>query len=154
MINIRRGIFETNSSSTHSICITRDNDFVIPEKVEFRIGCFGWECDYLYTLEEKASYLYTAMSELFGQETAKQRLFETLSDIDVECDFDGDINNGYVDHASEAIDFVTAVIEYPKRLCRFLFSARSYIRTGNDNSSNSNIDITADYPHEEYYKGN
>ena len=40
MINIRRGTFETNSSSTHSICITKEDTFVrVPEELKVNIGC-------------------------------------------------------------------------------------------------------------------
>lgn len=41
---VRRGTFETNSSSTHAICITkseyRHNSF---SHIDFEIGEFGWE---------------------------------------------------------------------------------------------------------------
>ena len=50
---IRRGVFETNSSSTHAISIMEYGDFVkedwytaynVPEKVKFGLqGEFGWE---------------------------------------------------------------------------------------------------------------
>lgn len=53
---IRRSVFETNSSSTHSICISKKPVNINTERViGFEIGDYGWEngCvdikDYLYT---------------------------------------------------------------------------------------------------------
>ena len=54
MINIRTGCFETNSSSCHSICISKtpikncDN-----RTIDFRFGDFGWSeetCNNTYYL--------------------------------------------------------------------------------------------------------
>ena len=58
MKQIRKGVFETNSSSTHSICIAKDAELTIPQSLHFSFGEFGWECDTLYSVSEKASYLY------------------------------------------------------------------------------------------------
>lgn len=56
MIQVRHNVFETNSSSTHSIAIPRKiDDKEIPKSFIFNFGDFGWEdnevdpCDYLYT---------------------------------------------------------------------------------------------------------
>ena len=43
---IRKGLFETNSSSTHSIVIGNNGEDVqsnLPEEVYFHGGQFGWE---------------------------------------------------------------------------------------------------------------
>lgn len=42
---IRRGCFETNSSSTHAICIATDDVLNIPKDIHFGFDDFGWECD-------------------------------------------------------------------------------------------------------------
>ena len=44
---IRRCCFETNSSSTHAICITKAdvNKEDLPSNVTFTHGEFGWEND-------------------------------------------------------------------------------------------------------------
>lgn len=46
MIQIRKGVFETNSSSTHSICISKEKvnaKDVAGKKVHFGLGDYGWE---------------------------------------------------------------------------------------------------------------
>ena len=68
---IRRGVFETNSSSSHSITIMGKDNLqppclhVNPEdnRVHVKLGDFGWGPDTLITQEEKLSYLCTMMLE-------------------------------------------------------------------------------------------
>ena len=60
---IRRGVFETNSSSVHSISIIKD-DFKSSLPTQFTIACdgeFGWEVDIYESPEDKAAYLYQAI---------------------------------------------------------------------------------------------
>ena len=62
-IQIRRGVFETNSSSVHSISIIKDNfNGSLPS--QFTINCdgeFGWEVKTYDDAESKAAYLYQAI---------------------------------------------------------------------------------------------
>ena len=54
---IRQGVFETNSSSTHAICISKDHDtskLKLPDSVSFDHGEFGWECRKLRHVWEKS----------------------------------------------------------------------------------------------------
>ena len=60
---IRRGVFETNSSSVHSISIIKD-DFKGSLPKKFTIDCngeFGWEVDTYDCPISKAAYLYQAI---------------------------------------------------------------------------------------------
>lgn len=57
---IRRGVFETNSSSTHAICIAK-GDYNLSKHIDFTIGEFGWENNEYGDLYSKASYLITAI---------------------------------------------------------------------------------------------
>ena len=62
MKTIRKCVFETNSSSTHSICLTTTDDTLpskFPSELRFTIGEFGWEHAILDNAYDKASYLYT-----------------------------------------------------------------------------------------------
>ena len=59
---IRRSVFETNSSSTHSISIVREpTNIHFPTTLEFNVGEFGWEWKTYSDYCSKASYLYTAI---------------------------------------------------------------------------------------------
>ena len=45
---IRRGCFETNSSSTHAICIATEDVLNIPKNIHFGFDDFGWEFGYYF----------------------------------------------------------------------------------------------------------
>lgn len=65
-IQIRRGVFETNSSSVHTITITKNpNNLKFPKKLIFDSGDYGWEHACLTTTEEKASYLWEGIISVF-----------------------------------------------------------------------------------------
>jgi len=164
MKKIRNSVFETNSSSTHSICITKNN--VLNDKrseISFTIGEFGWECDTLSTPYEKAQYLYTGVLANNREELIDQ-IKSILDKNNISYDFQepefetyGDENHkylkdGYIDHSCELGGFLDICTDENK-LMRYLFSSESFIITGNDNDD-YDVDINVNYDHEEYYKGN
>lgn len=169
---IRHGVFETNSSSTHSICIVKDAELIIPKSLHFDFGEFGWECDTLQSLGEKASYLYTGLIANNRKEDA-DKIIQLLKDKGIEVtaeepiftdksytDSDGKLveytsgeNIGYVDHSDEMTSFLNAVCEDEGKLMRYLFSDLSFIITGNDNDD-EDVDINVTYAHDGYFKGN
>lgn len=167
MKQVRIGVFETNSSSTHSICISTDRkEFLLyPSHLVFKCGEFGWDEARLATPEEKASYLYSSMICLFDineLESSKAKILDYLAEEGITCEFEqpvyecgGFICNADIDHAGsdDHPDFIRKTIHSKKRLFRYLFSEKSFVLTGNDNND-TDVDISVDYPHEEYYKGN
>ena len=68
---IRRGVFETNSSSTHSLTWSRKSQMAPPSclkvnddgYVEVTFGEFGWEWDEYNDPIDKLSYLVTMIAE-------------------------------------------------------------------------------------------
>ena len=170
MMKIRKGMFETNSSSTHTIIVT-DQKTEPGNLVDFAIGEFGWEFSRLDTINEKASYLYTMACEMLDRDVY-QDLYEILVKYGVECSCSvpakftksswGEyLDNGYVDHASDgdAKEFVERMLNHEHALIKYLFSDESFVVTGNDNSDEEQREwmdeqTDVDYPHETYYKGN
>ena len=172
MKKIRRGMFETNSSSTHTIIIT-DEPCEPALKVDFRIGEFGWECDTYYDIDTKASYIYTLACACLGRDVY-QDFCDILCKYGVDCECSAParicvskykdeeytyLDNGYVDHDYEGRDLVDAIFEDESRLIRFLFSPDSFVVTCNDNMEEDEIEewedaVEVSYPHETYYKGN
>lgn len=144
MIQVRQGVFETNSSSTHSICIPKKCDKIV-NKVYFGLGCYGWENDSV----DPASYLYTGILDAYNKDDA-QELVKKLTDImvanDIEFSFekpkyiygsyDGvpylDYGSGYVDHAYDLRPFIEYILDDEDMLLRYLSAGEVY--TGNDNS--------------------
>jgi hypothetical protein len=165
MFNIRKGIFETNSSSTHSICVSKNNDYKIPSSLKFEVGEYGWQNEFLYDSEELASYLYTAIYEVYENreiEDFKNYIYEVLGKHDCEAEFvepevgEWGLKEGYIDHCYETKDFLEAVRHSEKRLLRFLFSPESFILLGNNNDETYSINVSnTDFSQvEEFYKSN
>jgi hypothetical protein len=169
---IRRGVFETNSSSTHSICVATDSPLDIPKSIHFEFGEFGWESGKLKSISDKASYLYTGLvnnereddvNKIFDllkskgiAVTADKPKYETSSYEDRAgkvIKYTHGVNTGYVDHSSELKTFLDAICKDETQLMSFLFSDFSFILTGNDNDD-SDVSINVNYPYVEYYKGN
>ena len=149
MINIRHGLFETNSSSTHAVCIAKKNDgFVIPKHLDFTFDGFGWDEYFYYDVEDKASYFYTALYNSYDEdikknfENIKNHIYEVLYDAGCECSFEEPkpsqwgnwMESGYIDHQNEIDPWLRQIIRNDKMLFRFLFSPDSFVVTGNDNS--------------------
>lgn len=154
---IRQGVFETNSSSTHSICIAKDVELSTPDQIHFEFGEFGWECRTLKSIEQKASYLYTGMIAE-GRDDDFSKLLKILKSKGIDVSFEekrsnNSWDNGYVDHSDELKEFIDAICKDEGKFMRFLFSPLSFIITGNDNDD-EDVDIKVSYPCDEYYKGN
>lgn len=171
MKKIRQQVFETNSSSTHSICIAKNAEITLPKSLHFCFGEFGWECDTLYSVSEKASYLYTGLIAN-GRQTDFDNIVKTLQSKGIEVTFEAPIykthtyehegqiksytstkNGGYVDHGDELASLENAICGDEDKLLSYLFSDLSFIITGNDNDD-SDIDINVNYEYDEFYKGN
>ena len=172
MYQIRPSVFETNSSSTHSICITSDpRSLSIPAKLTFRCDSFGWSWRELRTPEDKAAYLYSSMLNLHSRDEVNEmtaKITDALAREGIVCEFEepeyrdyggGDLycTNADVDHAGadDHYRFVEHTVHNKNRLLRYLFSEDSFVLTGNDNDPDDRtVDINVPYKHEEYYKGN
>lgn len=137
MKQIRRNVFETNSSSTHSICISKA-PATAGKHIHFGIGEYGWENDCVDT----ADYLYTAILCMGDSEELLEKLKDILDSHSIEYEFEEPkwfkgsdyqyLDNGYVDHAGETRDFINAVLSDDDMLMRCLFG-NSMVYTGNDN---------------------
>lgn len=172
---IRKNTFETNSSSTHAICIATDSPLSFPDFVEFEIGEFGWECKTYYLFINKASYLYTAIlcciedkekSYVPVEEWDEIKwIRDVLASHGIASEFEEPeysrsedngwfyLNSGYIDHDYELKDWLKDILSDEDRLLNYLFTEDSYVETGNDNDE-YDVGIKVNYPHEEYYKWN
>lgn len=165
-VQIRKGVFETNSSSVHAICIATEDEYKVSNELFFNWGEFGWERETYDSTYERASYLWTAINNFYwreGQveeiETAKNRITEILAKHGCEAEFaEPDTSKwnktGCIDHSGELGKFLEYALKDEERLLSYLFSDLSFIETGNDNGRDTYPHISIDYPHEEYYKGN
>lgn len=148
---IRSNVFETNSSSTHSIAISKA-PVVAGKYISFGIGEFGWEND----TADTADYLYTAILEQNNSSELLNKLKDILDKHSIEYKFEehryvkssyGEyLDYGYIDHGYELGEFLDAVLNNEDLLMRYLFGD-STVYTGNDNqeSDPSGCDIADEY---------
>ena len=143
MIQMRRGLYETNSSSVHVFVIPKEQSVHIPKSVHLRGGEYGWSKD---TVCDTLNYFYQACLDMGKEEVDK--LFNYLKrkgveEIDApeiqwkkskwndEDYYYAENNNGYVDHCGE-VPF-NDLFANEDLLDRFLFGEDSFVVTGNDN---------------------
>jgi hypothetical protein len=103
MKQIRNGVFETNSSSTHSFCISKEpvKNETIPNYLNIRTDeDFGWSADCYNSPEEKAAYLCTVMEDC--ELDAEKETFLNMLKNEFHIKVSYKSKGGYVDHSGEA----------------------------------------------------
>jgi hypothetical protein len=136
----RIGVFETNSSSTHSIAISDkdcvlDTLSVVDGVCTIYSGEFGWEIETYYDAASKASYCLTWAKE-YGDETHEDMLKRAVSTqmggVQVEFEPSGGLYDwGYIDHQSS--DVCNEAFGSDVSLRNFIFNPNSVLVTDNDN---------------------
>ena len=155
-VQVRNGVFETNSSSTHavSVCAFDINKHEIPETIVFETGDFGWEINNYTDVNSKASYLWTAVVSEYQYLDEEEDLIrikaaftKILNDAGVKNVYFKDAGyktsewvdrpyldiDGYIDHAGDLFGWANEMIEEPNLLLGYLFNDESLVSTGNDN---------------------
>lgn len=156
MIQVRNGVFETNSSSTHSLCISKKEVVDKPLHMEFYLRYFGWEeSEY-----DPSDYIYTAIIAHDVQHKGDEwlpRLRSFLIENDVTWYFDNheDMRDewGYdfgIDHESEILPAIDKLLDDHDMLARALFNNNSIVYTGNDNVDGAAYDKST-VGHEYHY---
>lgn len=138
---IRNNVFETNSSSVHTISISNSSPQSIDNYIFFDRGEYGWEWETYNSSQDKANYLYECMIDLFYHNNLLKekcnRIREELALYKVGCDFaevnENNLFEGYVDHGGQNEELVNYLLDNPDKLIDYLFNDTSYIATGNDN---------------------
>lgn len=142
-MSVRKGTWETNSSSTHALCIKKTMPEKLPTEVYFSLGEFGWEQEIRNDYSTKAAYLHTAIYDMCYEdrrmyETLKQEISKILTSYGVKAEWKevetmSDYNY-YIDHSTELDDFVSDLLKNPELLIEWLFNSESLLVTDNDNS--------------------
>lgn len=134
MKKIRRKVFETNSSSSHSISIVECEeelyDTIYPDEkgVIFLGGQeFGWEWERYTDAETKANYCaIDCWDDVDRREMLIELLQEHTGAITIEFD-----DSGYIDHQSSGTS--SDAFFDKQSLKDFIFNPKSILFTGNDN---------------------
>tara|TARA_R110000772_G_scaffold123662_2_gene230063 strand:+ start:7680 stop:8438 length:759 start_codon:yes stop_codon:yes gene_type:complete len=130
MKKVRKAIFETNSSSSHSIHIDSDvslmDTSLIPNEdgeISIIADEYGWEWAKLETAYEKACYCYTDN----GNTSMLEKVIKDQTGAK-KINFGGE---GYVDHNSGGN--ASDAFKDEETLRNLIFNTKSIIYTGNDN---------------------
>jgi hypothetical protein len=152
---IRHGVFETNSSSTHSVSISRSDVLTcnispdIDGVLRLDGGQFGWEQEEYNDAWTKANYcaVFTSsegaakeramLNKVLMEVTGAKRIKYCFSyNYNTSVDDEGDtIHYAYIDHQSdfhEGGDCLSA-FESEQTLKGFIFNCGSTLTTDNDN---------------------
>ncbi len=151
----RRKVFETNSSSTHSVCISSGEgivDNIFPDRdgvLRLTGGQFGWEqeeytdsltkADYcaVFTRSESAAKQRAMLEKVLLEVTgAKKIKYCFSSDYHTTVDDEGDtIHPAYIDHQSDFHEGgdCMAAFKDEQTLKDFIFNPNSILTTDNDN---------------------
>lgn len=148
-VKIRHGLFETNSSSSHNVCVALTRDLEIPPTVYFCFDSFGYMFGPFNDLMTKASYLYTGLY-YYNYKLFFTKIIPMLekNDIRVLYEKEEDINFDLHFDVSWFGEFFNVMAEKELLLKHFLFSPRSFI-TGGWHGSDCEFYKNLDY---EYYK--
>lgn len=149
MKQIRAGVFETNSSSTHSFCISKEGFGLqnLPDKPPSMYlpldENYGWNQGCYSTCFDKINYLFTVMCNCGMTDEIKEFKHQlrimgvkiTHPHLYKMYQYGYYKISGDVDHASEVKPFIRELLADSSKLKRFLFDPKSCIYTGNDNSN-------------------
>lgn len=149
---IRSSVFETNSSSSHSLTLGTGNLVATPfspamlraGEVPLRPGEYGWEWRRYYTAREKLGYLLTQVTDgKLEVDTEALResnpFFAQLYDVVKDhtgCRLIVEPGQGYIDHQSARAKGAVGMelFDDTDKLRAFLFDDTAYLETGNDNN--------------------
>lgn len=173
-IKVRKGCFETNSSSIHSFCIYKgEQNLDIPECVTLQREDFGWSNSYIRNTNEKLNYFYEMCiylddekklinfenkEEQFKEESLTKKFIEYLENKGIIVDYylGNDCYDGGIDHCSDYCDLAKCLLEDDNNsLDEFLFGDNSLIVTTNDNMYEEyQYHAPNEKEYEIFYKGN
>lgn len=154
MKKIRTGVFETNSSSCHSLSIDDTDillDYLIPNEygeVTIEPGEFGWQWEKFNDAATKASYCLTGTQYVFhkDEKLALSNLREVIQEhtlcnqvnLIIPNDDYKSKSYGYIDHQSAEDGEMDDLLFDKTKLHNFIFNKKSWLFLGNDNSSPPN----------------
>lgn len=181
MFQIRRSTFETNSSSTHAVCISAvldDSQGSLQYhknigEIDFELGKFCWDFRDLDMLDSKASYLYTTAVMLAKSEHESNQKYclENIKDVwrdwfaklgitavfeepdtkQIEYSDGYKMDDFYIDHQGLMPKFLDLMITCEDSFLRYLFNFDSFVLMGHDNTCRFKVKIDVDYKHQAFY---
>lgn len=135
MINIRQSVFETNSSSMHSLSIIGSDRMtnVITEDATVTYGEYGWGYDTLTHPLDKISYIITQYSDDEEMKETVKRAFKNYTGFELTIVETGDkyYSKGYIDH--ESYGMICEFVKDENAIVDIVFNDKYTIVIDNDN---------------------
>ncbi len=140
---IRQSVFETNSSSSHSITISNISDdglmdlSLIPDEngnIVLNGGEFGWQWERFNDALTKANYCAVdgrnneLLREVICEQTGAKDVIFNFTTTDYTSN-----NHSYIDHDSEGVSY--EAVSSKENLRQFIFNKTSWLFLGNNNES-------------------
>ena len=131
---IRKGVFETNSSSSHSISLAGEDkqfimDVIYPGqhgRIIIRGQDFGWEWEKFSDAETKLAYAFT---DHVDPDMLKKVVMDQTGATEVIFIE----NDGHIDH--ESYGTASSICTNEENTRNFIFNKNSWLFTGNDNGT-------------------
>ena len=167
MIRIRSNVFETNSSSVHSIVIDVSQPAVpLDDVFVLSGGEYGWGYDELCLPEERANYIWQAIWDCSIYKLVpgtpdewRDRIHNWLPNVELKDIVEGysEENDEYlypgIDHGGELATLIEQMWYNDEMLGDFLTNKESHVVCSNDNSDSYGFYYPAT-PYIEFRKGN
>lgn len=141
MIKVRAGMFETNSSSTHAICIHKQEELKFPPYIYFGLMDLG-DSDCWCGIQNRANYLHTIMYEICSRTdyiALQTKITNLLKSYGIKVEWakpkwglDGYSPDYYDIKDSCAMVIINHIIPNDKLLLQYLFGENSRIVLGYD----------------------
>ena len=139
-IQIRHSVFETNSSSIHSLCIPKDKPYKVPDYVNFYLKQYGWGPD---IETNPGNYLYTWLVCAGEYEKIEQLENILYKHGAVHIEFEPynkkEYPDFYIDHLEDAEEWVNTIFKDEEKLLHDLFTPGAIIYITNDNTPDHEI---------------
>lgn len=153
----RSNVFETNSSSSHSLSISEDEIVEPPFSkatlrkgvVSIKLAEYGWEWRRMFKTESKLSYLLTQILQGVEMPSDSDEDADWLDQLEFSvpqvatlrrivsevtgCTLKLLPSSGYIDHDSDGLGL--DLFKDEDKLKAWLFNQKSWVQTGNDNDS-------------------
>lgn len=153
MIQQRCDVFETNSSSIHSICIGKTLNKHPETMLAFNYGCMGWGWedvsirDYIWTMccLEAVTYINDKKNIDYNKlDEYSRRICLSLKNagVDCQCSFNYPMRNSwfFIDHPEDIPFKLDDVIDDSNLFALMCVSDSSFVELGNDNCEDSRPD--------------
>lgn len=132
-VQIRRGLFETNSSSVHTLVIGNNGQNIykdLPKEIKFELEFVDYYSP--DTVQKKANFLYRQIV-VFSNNTSEDlnKIKNYLQEFNIKCIFTNPLEYSFfrdvIDERYNVPDFVNDILEDSVSFMNYLFSEDSYI---------------------------